>query len=458
MPSASSKTYRKTHITRWRSGWRYKRSVPTDVRHVLGVASWSKYLGAVSEPDAIAEARKLDVNHDDLIRRARALSSDDHDAIASMGGLKSTRDETTALAKMLKLPVRQEAEVDLNAADALSQLKSIRVRRGLAAYGQRYVAETEQLLANLKPSGQTSKLATLIPIWQRVAAPRQSKSIKKKHLYVARLVNVIGDLEPRAVRREHAVKFREAMEKQGETRTNTKHMLEELHRLFSVALSENLIDTNPFAGVKARKDASAKFSAEDGDKTFSGEQVRAILSAAATLTKVGALDLQWIIRLLAYHGARSGEICQLRPSDITIAAGIQVLRITDEVGSLKNKFSKRDIPIHPECRGIVAYAAARANESWLFSQFSKAKDKAAIFQSWASSFLDKTVGITDPDLTMHGLRHTWRTIAREIDMPEAVSRAIMGHSLGKGDHAAYGTVPSLAKRAAWMAKVDPLQA
>ena len=109
--------------------------------------------------------------------------------------------------------------------------------------------------------------------------------------------------------------FREAMEKKGESRTNIKHMLEELQRLFTVALSENLIDANPFAGVKVRKDVSTKFSAEGGNKSFSGTQVKAILTAADALTKEGASDLQWIIRLLAYHGARSGEICQLRPSD-----------------------------------------------------------------------------------------------------------------------------------------------
>ena len=55
-------------------------------------------------------------------------------------------------------------------------------------------------------------------------------------------------------------------------------------------------------------------------------------------------------------------------------------------------------------------------------------------------------------------KYPWRTVAREIDMPEAVSRAIMGHALGTGDHAAYGAGPSRAKRAEWMARVDPLKA
>ena len=41
-------------------------------------------------------------------------------------------------------------------------------------------------------------------------------------------------------------------------------------------------------------------------------------------------------------------------------------------------------------------------------------------------------------------------------MPESVSRAIMGHTLGVGEHGAYGGAPSLKLRAEWMAKIDPL--
>ena len=42
-------------------------------------------------------------------------------------------------------------------------------------------------------------------------------------------------------------------------------------------------------------------------------------------------------------------------------------------------------------------------------------------------------------------------------MPESVSRAIMGHTLGSGEHGAYGSAPSIKLRAEWMVKIDPLQ-
>jgi integrase len=45
------------------------------------------------------------------------------------------------------------------------------------------------------------------------------------------------------------------------------------------------------------------------------------------------------------------------------------------------------------------------------------------------------VGVqSDPDLTMHSLRHTWATLAREIDMPDHVAHAITRRVMA--DHAA----------------------
>ena len=47
-------------------------------------------------------------------------------------------------------------------------------------------------------------------------------------------------------------------------------------------------------------------------------------------------------------------------------------------------------------------------------------------------------------------------MAREVDMPPAVSRAIMGHTMGVDVHEAYGKPPSIAVLAEWMARVEPL--
>ncbi len=456
-------TYRKHHITRWRSGWRYKRRVPKQMVALIGFTYWTKYLGAISEPEALIAARKFDVENDEYIGRLNAMPAGDRIEIARRGGLTAIKDEALALEQLLpgydaRHDGRVESDVDLDAPDAIEQIKAIRLGKKASEQLRSQITFRRKLSAPTSALSLSPALSNLIPVWQRVARPRNTKTVNKMHLYVRRFVDSAGDLEPDKYTRAHVIKFRDTLENQGQPRTNVQHHLYALHRLFGIAVSENLIQANPVSDVKIGKAVDAKFSEERRKEPFTGLQVKVILEASAKIEGRFAHDLCWIIRLLAYHGARSGEIVQLRPCDVLSVAGVPVLRITDEVGSLKNRFSKREIPIHPECMDIVTLAATMRDRPWLFMSLEKSKDKGARFQRMATPFLREVVGITNPALTMHSLRHTWRTVAREIDMPEAVSRAIMGHSLGRGDHAAYGAGPSLAKRAEWMARVDPLKA
>ena len=149
---------------------------------------------------------------------------------------------------------------------------------------------------------------------------------------------------------------------------------------------------------------------------------------------------------------RSGEVAQLRVADVTVVFGIPVLCIHDRFGSIKNQISLREIPLHPQCIDLLDYVRT-LKRPWLFEP---AKWRSDRFQRYAGKFLREKAEITDPALTMHSLRHTWRTLARECDMPEAISRAIMGHTLGAGEHGFYGSAPSLTKRAEWIAKIEPL--
>ena len=64
----------------------------------------------------------------------------------------------------------------------------------------------------------------------------------------------------------------------------------------------------------------------------------------------------WVVRLLAYHGMRSGEACQLRAADVTTLHAVPVLRVHDLHGRVKNRASVRDIPIHPACMNILRVA------------------------------------------------------------------------------------------------------
>ena len=164
-----------------------------------------------------------------------------------------------------------------------------------------------------------------------------------------------------------------------------------------------------------------------------------------------------VMRLLAYHGMRAGEACQLRACDVQRLSGVDVVSINDAAGSIKNKPSLRDVPLHPQCRELLKLAKSKVPEAYVFDYPMWKHSRAGKFQQRANAWL-RSIGITDKNITIHSWRHTWRTMARELNIPEPISRAILGHTLGSGDHGKYGAAPSLKLRAKWVAKVDPLKA
>ena len=227
----------------------------------------------------------------------------------------------------------------------------------------------------------------------------------------------------------------------GYTTANITQHLGKLQTLFKTAVSEGVMDNNPAEGVKARRQARDTI-AED-DKGFTAQHMQRIFAALDGETP----DFQWIIRLLAYHGARSSEICQLKCGDVAKLSGVDVIRIHAKNGSVKNRQSVRDIPVHPKCKAIIAYAAKGAPDAWLFPSLADTgQGRGNNFQKYANGkFLREKVGITDRTAgsrehtqSIHSFRHAFSTACREAEMPDAVKYALMGHSLGKGEGGKYG--------------------
>lgn len=445
--------YRKRHISRHRTGWRYKRAVPRELQGLIGRKEWSEYFGSIGERVAETKARELAVEHDRLVGQLRTLTPAERDVIAARGGLQPFRQylEGTVIGTAF-VDYFAAKEPDPNSPERQQQedaLEIMRARRQAAEMRAEAAAGRKTLA---KANGKGVGIEALVPIWQRVSKPRASASIRSMQYCAGRFVEIVGDVEPKAVTRTHIIKFRDALEANTKiSRRTAAKYLEMIHRLLNVALSAGIVTYNPAHGVKLSK-ADGKLVDQQRKQPFQPSHVQAIFAAMPSESE----DFQWMMRLLAYHGMRGGEAVQLRADDVTDMFGVPVLRIHDRHGTIKNKHSVRDIPIHPACMGIVEYAQAVPGP-WLFSSFPEWGDRrAAGFQRQASDFLRKRVKILDRGLTMHSFRHLWRTLAREINMPDAVSRSIMGHALGRDDHAAYGDGPSLKVRAEWMAKIDPL--
>lgn len=448
----SGKTYLAKHR---KDGWRYRRAVPRDLLAAVGKAEWSAYLGQTAKAAAEGRARAMAVRHDGLIARLRALPAAERKKILSMGGIDGAAsfvDGTDVglifIDHLASKPLRSNDPY--RAGSALVKLEA----QDEAAQMRDDAAPVRQLLAKIDTPAGTGSLETLIDLWVENTPSLAASSIEKTKLYTKRFVAVVGDLDPKSVTRQQALTFRDDLEKRkGITvKTGDKH-LHALHRLFAVALNEGIVDSNPFHKVGMRRAVKVSAAAKKG---FEIEQVRDIFAALGKAKHAKhSDDFSLMVRMLAYHGMRSGEAAHLRCEDVTTSMGVPVLRLTEEAGSKKNAQSIRDVPIHPAMLAEIAERAKVLGEGWLFPSFPDWKGKrGSWFQRNGGTFLRKHVRIADKSLTMHSLRHLWRTMAREMNMPRAVSLAIMGHSQGKDDHEGYGAGPSLKLRAEWMARIE----
>ena len=450
------------YIVPHHGGLKYVRAIPKDVQQLEGRKVWTAYLGKISGVDAKTRALELAAEHDKRAKVLRNLPETDKRLLRSKGGLaRCEHDAAHAdyLAAVLWPYTDGKPQTDE------AKRKTDTARRTVASLLEAH-APTHNIVAKIngKPGVTPPRLFDLVTLHEKVNR-LTPKTAERERTYVARFVESAGDLSPQDVTREHVIAFRDALEKQDLTTGNIKQHLAKLHTLFNVALSEGIVSLNPAYKIKARP--QTRDTLADDDKDFTPDHVRQIFAALPG----EAADFQWIVRLLAYHGARSKEICQLRCADVTMRQGVSVIRIHDKSGGrVKNKQSVRDIPIHPKCKGIMAYARKVASEhgdgSWLFRSLKDSKaGREHGFQNYANdNFLRKKVGIKDRqpgrrqhDQTIHSFRHTFSTLCREVGMPDSVKYALKGHTLGKGEGGKYGSAPSLKLRAKWIAEVDPLK-
>ena len=206
------------------------------------------------------------------------------------------------------------------------------------------------------------------------------------------------------------------------------------------------VETNPTVGVK--------FDVKDGERTkreaFERDEIRAWMHHPVfTQHQFGSYGWSefWIPLIALHHGMRRNEIGQLLTSDIRKVDATWVINIDGKIGGgdgkkLKTASSRRVIPMHP------VLAKAR------FPEWVKTLPPGRLFENCpiegngsigcVSKFVRDQLDQMkiDPELSLHGARHTFRTFARGLEppIPEEVTDAIVGHAGGQQGRK-YGNVP-----------------
>lgn len=142
----------------------------------------------------------------------------------------------------------------------------------------------------------------------------------------------------------------------------------------------------------------------------------------------------WIPLIGAFTGARLGEVCQLRTSDVQAVEGIPALVLTDdgEGQSIKSEAGHRTIPIHSELirLGFLGYVEAmrKAGHASLWPALPIRKDRSSdYFGRWFRNFR-AGLGLDGPGQpTFHYFRHTVRPLMRRAGFDSMTRDLITGH-------------------------------
>ena len=153
----------------------------------------------------------------------------------------------------------------------------------------------------------------------------------------------------------------------------------------------------------------------------------------------------WIPWIALTTGARQDEICQLGRDSVKNIGDVWFFWINTLRGRRIKKMVSRQVPIHPRLTqlGFLKYVESRTGK--LFDV------TAPVYSHRFNRWLDK-IGIRGKQYRFHSFRHTFKTLARECDVPDSVSDRISGHELDTvGKKYGGQGIASLAK---WAAQIS----
>jgi integrase len=207
--------------------------------------------------------------------------------------------------------------------------------------------------------------------------------------------------------------------------------------IYAWAAKRKLLTTNPFADavvdVPKRKQHRPKWFYEHERAT--------ILKAASAIGDTGNPDdaaRRWVPWLLAYTGARPGEITQLRGIDVERVDGVWTLNLTPAAGTIKGREARR-VPVHAHLveQGFIKFAQRHGdgplfyrsrNNGPTYESAKQRKAPAAQTRQRLANWV-REIEVDDEHLSPnHAWRHTFKLIGSRAEISDALLDYICGHA------------------------------
>lgn len=316
-------------------------------------------------------------------------------------------------------------------------------------------------------------LIELVDAWWR-EAERTGKSESTRESYtntIKQLVAFLGHDEAQRVTVEDVRRFKNhrlaTRKPNGQllSPTTVKNSdLAALKSVFGWGVANGRLAANPATDVTVARVSKVRLR----EREFTAEEARRLLRAASALERGKELPQthaakRWIPWVLAFTGARVGEIAQLRRQDLRKEAveghpeGVWVLRITPEAGRVKTK-QAREVPLHTQLveMGFPEFVAGATGERLFLVPDAKG-DIAGPLRGLKNRLSEAAREyINDPGVSPnHSWRHRFRTVATDAGVSGNVIDAICGWS-AKSVGERYGSV-SLKARADAIARLNKIE-
>lgn len=300
-------------------------------------------------------------------------------------------------------------------------------------------------------SGSQMTLDDLRDYWKG-QADRNLKTVYDVNTAIKEFKALHGDLTIDKITKAQMVAYKdnllgigvpEGKHKQRRTATIEKR-LTMLGAIFQVAVDNDKLLFNPCRGVKVAEQTGV--TEDDDREPFTIEDLRKIFTSpiyteGKRYPQGRGVAQYWLPLLALYTGMRREEIGQLLRTDVQQDGGTGIWFILTKAGQgkrLKNKNTKRRIPVHPDLvkMGFVAYVQT-ITEGQIFPELRRVGLKGLTTSKWSDWFgggkgyLRTTVGITDPAKVFHSFRHTFKDAVRVAGIDEEVHDALTGHSNAK---------------------------
>lgn len=288
-------------------------------------------------------------------------------------------------------------------------------------------------------------LPTLLDVhaaWRRKQT--EVRTIETYESFVAEFESVVGALPVVALTSEHANAYRDYLVERGLARETIRNRLGGLGTIVRYGCSIALCatDRNPFDGINL--DAIPARPAHEERRAYEPSELVQLFGSAMYVAErqvrgQAAESSYWAPLLGPFVGARIEEITQLRVEDVQCINGVWALRICnlDSEQKLKTETSYRWVPLHEDvikC-GFLRYVQEQKQSGQDLVFPSQSNDNkygrwGGALGHWYSRYLDK-IGLTDPRLSYHSFRFTFKQRCTLCGIDMEVRDALTGHWVSK---------------------------